>query len=446
MKQNLILLFIGSVLGATVDVNDPQAIAKAHQSAAANLMSYYKPNDKGTIPPKESEGRDGFQWFEMGMLWGAMNEFTNLTKDDRYFQTIGKALENAGNGNHHSFIGPKVNGKWKTAGFWNDDIGWWSFGAISASEINGANAVMSNGVSYLTLAKTTWEQMNEQVSNQGSTCSGGVFWYRDRNSNQPNRARLLSTISSLQYAFLSARLYFVTGEKSYLDAAIRTYSWLFNAKLVTAQGQVFDGTYSPRCWQIEAKEHSYNSGLFLGVSGLLYKATGDDKYMKNAKTVLNRAQTIFADKNGIIIDECEPSKSCKVNQAAFKGIFLRGLAYLYSSTKEESIRSPIKGMITSSLNGMVKTCSDSWACNNIWTPDAKVYSDVHTQNTALELFNTYSVILGKSTTVAPEPPKNSTNNGTTVNEDDCYEEIEISDSLRIAPLFFVALSVSFLLF
>jgi len=49
-------------------------------------------------------------------------------------------------------------------------------------------------------------------------------------------------------------------------------------------------------------------------------------------------------------------------------------------------------MVTKSVEGMAKTCSDGWACNNIWTPGAQVYTDVHTQNTALELLNTFSIV------------------------------------------------------
>lgn len=117
-------------MGVLLDVNDSKSVAKAHQAVAANLMSYYKPNSEGTIKPVESNGRNGFQWFEMGMLWGTMNEFTKVTKNYTYFNTIGGALGNASFGSNHSFIGSKVNGKWVTDGYWNDDIAWWAFGGI----------------------------------------------------------------------------------------------------------------------------------------------------------------------------------------------------------------------------------------------------------------------------------------------------------------------------
>lgn len=291
---------------------------------------------------------------------------------------------------------------------------------------------MPNGVTYLKLAETTWDQINEQVSNHNSPCRGGVFWYRDRQSPVPNRARLLSTVSSLQYAFLSARLHAVTDEEKYLKAAIRTYNWVFEAKLIDNEGRVFDGTYSPKCWQIEKKEHSYNSGLFLGVSGLLYKATGDKKYITEANLVLKRSLKVFTDKNGKIIDECEPENKCKVNQAAFKGIFVRCLGYLYSLTKDQSIRSSIKDIVVKSVEGMSKTCNEKWGCNTLWTPGSVVYSDVHTQNTALELFNTLCIILGNSKPSVPviveSPPKSND----TVDSNP-VTEIMLSNSFEAAP-------------
>ena len=118
---------IAWAMAAQLDINDKASVAKAHQAAAENLMSYYKPNDKGTITPVESEGRNGFQWFEMGMLWGSIAEFTKVTKNFKFLDLISSGLGNAGAG---SFIGPKVDGKWKTAGYWNDDIAWWGLAGI----------------------------------------------------------------------------------------------------------------------------------------------------------------------------------------------------------------------------------------------------------------------------------------------------------------------------
>ena len=385
---------IASAMAAQLDINDKASVAKAHQAAAANLMSYYKPNDKGTITPVQSDGRNGFQWFEMGMLWGAMMDYTSISKDEKYFNTIAEGLGNAGSGSAASFIGPKEGGKWKSVGFWNDDIGWWSFGAISGAEIKGKDAKMPNGVPFLTLAKTTWEQIDENVDRvDNAPCKGGVFWHRDRQASKPNLARLLSTVTTLEYVLLGARIYETTGDQAMLKSAQDAFNWISSANLIGPNGEVYDGTYNPKCWQIEKKEHSYNAGLFLASAAKLFKVTNDQRYMNDASKVFSRFQSVFT-KDGIIIDECEPTNSCKVNQAAFKGIAVRGLGHYYQVVQDQQIRSSIQTLIQKTAQGMAATCNDQWACNMVWTPGSPAYSDVHTQNTALELLNALSIVSG----------------------------------------------------
>lgn len=386
--------FISSAMGATLDVNDPQSIAKAHEAAAANLITYYTPNGQGTIPPVESKGRDGFQWFEMGMLWGALMDYTAIRGDQQAFNIVAEALGNAGSGESASFIGPKTNGKWASFGRWNDDIGWWAFAATSGAEIKGPHSLMPNGVPFLSLVKNSWDQMNEGVNRNSSDeaiCRGGLFWHRNRAADKPHLARLLSTVTTAQYIVLSIRLHELTGDHALIQAAKDAFDWIFEANLIGQNGEVYDGVYNPRCWQIEKKEHSYNSGLFLGAAAWLYKVTGDEQYLQRSRKVFARFKEVFT-VDDIIIDICEPSQSCEVNQAAFKGIAIRGLSHYYRAVSDAETRNSIQNMIRKSAQGMAATCKDNWACNTLWTPGSPAYSDVHTQNTALELLNALSII------------------------------------------------------
>ena len=64
------LLAICSIIGtwaqAQIDINDKKQLSDAQKRIATRLMRYFTPNKYGTIPERESEGPDGFQWFEMG--------------------------------------------------------------------------------------------------------------------------------------------------------------------------------------------------------------------------------------------------------------------------------------------------------------------------------------------------------------------------------------------
>ena len=78
------------VANAAFSINSKASILEAAAKVADNLMAYYSPNEMGVIPPVESETSSGFQWFEMGMFWGAMMEYSYTSKDDRYLNVIGQ--------------------------------------------------------------------------------------------------------------------------------------------------------------------------------------------------------------------------------------------------------------------------------------------------------------------------------------------------------------------
>ena len=125
----MIGIFLSVITGSmavSFNVNDKTSIAAAQKGIAAKLMSYYSPSPLGTIPEKASEGPDGFQWYDMGIYWGAMMEYSLLTSDSTYFKTIGGALANASFGPTASFLGDAALQQFSaTTGKWNDDILWW---------------------------------------------------------------------------------------------------------------------------------------------------------------------------------------------------------------------------------------------------------------------------------------------------------------------------------
>jgi hypothetical protein len=137
----------------------------------------------------------------------------------------------------------------------------------------------------------------------------------------------------------------------------------------------------------------------------LYEATNDVKYLERSKPVFARFKQVFS-KDDVIIDECEPTASCKVNQASFKGIAIRGLTKYFEVADAET-KASIQNMIKKSAQGMAATCNDAWACNTLWTPGSPVYSDVHTQNTALELLNALSIVSDKLPGNGPVQPQSS---------------------------------------
>jgi hypothetical protein len=63
---------IGTFAQVSVNINDKSAVSNAQKQIAARLMRYYSPNTLGTIPEREADGPEGFQWFEMGFYCKAL--------------------------------------------------------------------------------------------------------------------------------------------------------------------------------------------------------------------------------------------------------------------------------------------------------------------------------------------------------------------------------------
>lgn len=268
---------------------------------------------------------------------------------------------------------------------------------------------MPNGITYVALAANTFEQMHSQWDNE---CGGGVYWMRDRNDERPNRRLFKATISNVQGVVLGVRLFLVTNNQKYLQNAIEMYKWLKESGLVTPSGAVYDGEYATQCWQIEKNEHSYNAGLFLSSAGWLYKATGDAKYLNDAKTVLSHFQSVFTNQD-IITDQCESSNDCKENQPQFKGPAIRGLLHLFNNCNDSSIRGTIQKLITASAIAMNSTCNAEYSCSNFWLPGKSDHPlNVHNQINAVELLNAAITVIPLPDTVNQTSVPNS-NSGST---------------------------------
>jgi hypothetical protein len=63
MNCLFVILLCGVLAQNTADNN-----AIANKGIAQNLMNYYRPSVLGTIRENDSQGPDGFQWFEMGFF------------------------------------------------------------------------------------------------------------------------------------------------------------------------------------------------------------------------------------------------------------------------------------------------------------------------------------------------------------------------------------------
>jgi len=74
---------------------------------------------------------------------------------------------------------------------------------------------------------------------------------------------------------------------------------------------------------------TYNQGIILsGLSGL-YKFTGDEGLIRRAQHLIDSviASYLVPSESGVLVESCDPFRTCNQDQWMFKGIFLQHLGY-----------------------------------------------------------------------------------------------------------------------
>jgi hypothetical protein len=115
---------------------------------------------------------------------------------------------------------------------------------------------------------------------QSDAFPGGVFWTQAPGSPARN------TVSTAGAAELGLQLYLLTGKQDDLRWATRMYDWV-NSTLRAPDGLYWDRVYPNGA--IKRPKWSYNQGLMLGTNELLYRATGDRSFLRQAVRIGNLA-------------------------------------------------------------------------------------------------------------------------------------------------------------
>lgn len=175
---------------------------------------------------------------------------------------------------------------------------------------------------------------------------GGVFWTQATWSNDRN------TVSNMPAAELGVRLYQITGQRRYLTAALRFYTWT-NTHLQSPSGLYWDhldlnGTIEKTIW-------SYNQGVPVGVNVLLYQVTGDRTYLRRAERIAEAAYTFYVtegrlDRQPIFFNSIY-FKNLLLLQAVTGGDKYRRAMARYADRVWSTARDPRTGLVRFSADG-----------------------------------------------------------------------------------------------
>jgi mannan endo-1,6-alpha-mannosidase len=168
-------------------------------------------------------------WWESGLLWKALIEYSNLTGDSQYDDHISQGIQWQ-LGDYDAFMPPNQT---KTLG--NDDQSFWGLAAMTAAEVGFAKPKDAEWVDYAT---NVWNTQVARLDSENGTCGVGLRWQIftfNAGYNYKN------TMTNGNFFLLSARLAKYTGNSTYAQYADKVFKWSQDVGLVTKDYKVYDG-------------------------------------------------------------------------------------------------------------------------------------------------------------------------------------------------------------
>lgn len=169
--------------------------------------------------------------------------------------------------------------------------------------------------SYLEKARMIWRFIESGVDD---VLGGGIYW-----CEQAKRSK--NTCSNAPGAVFALKLYAATGNPRYLEQGKMLYAWTRKRLEDTTDGLYFDNVSLDGT--VARAKYAYNSGQMIQAGVLLYKASGEKHYLKEAQRTAEACYDFF-------FEECKPGDGAdfriiRKDNVWFSTVMVRGLIELY---------------------------------------------------------------------------------------------------------------------
>lgn len=183
---------------------------------------------------------------------------------------------------------------------------------------------ITNNAGHLDKAVKVWQYLQKGTDN---SAGGGIYWREIPPTSSKH------TCSTAPGAVLAAKLYLTTGEDKYLQNAITLYEWLKNTLQDPSDYLYWDNVKEENGQIIiEKNKYTYNSGQPMQAAVLLYKITGDTKYLTDAQNIASSAYNRWF--NSYYSSYLKESIRMISGHVWFNAIMLRGYIELYKAELE----------------------------------------------------------------------------------------------------------------
>lgn len=306
-----VLVGLGALAGgvSVADGRESEIVSTLHERAndALEAMIAHYWDDKWLHFHKYSDGRGWTDFWWQAQAWDAVMDgvVRGGGKREKWLEMLHKVYEGQ---------------KKRTPTFKNeyyDDEAWWALACLRAYELTGREE-------YLRRAVDLWGDIKQGYS---ADLGGAIWWRKDRHQEK-------NACINGPAAIIAARMYDLFGKSEDLEMARKLYAWIED-NLLSPSNLVWDHVTESGVvyWTF-----TYNQGTFIGAAVWLYKVTGEQGYLEQAKRVADAVIKLMTDDDGVLKEKGNG------DGGGFKGIFIR---YLLSLTRElpEADRRPYKEFI-----------------------------------------------------------------------------------------------------
>ncbi|KAI2470257.1 glycoside hydrolase family 76 protein [Annulohypoxylon bovei var. microspora] len=346
-------LLAGLTNAIQVDLSSEDSIKQASSTVAFGLLKYYTGNNTGDTPGNLP---DPYFWWEAGAMFGTLVDYWFYTGDSTYNDVTIQALQHQA-GEDSDYM---PQNQTRTLG--NDDQGFWAMAAMSAAENNFPNPPAGQP-QWLALAQAVF---NEYVTRwDPDTCNGGLRW---QIFTFNNGFSYKNSISNGCFFNIASRLARYTGNQTYADWAEKVWDWMEEVKFIDSDFNIYDGAgVEQNCVEINRAQWTYNAGIFLQGTAMMYNFTdGNSTWKQRVDGLVNRTTGFFFD-DGIVVERpCESFNSCDYDQQSFKGYLMRWMAS--ASQMAPYTFDTLMPLVQSSATAAAQQCSGSPAATEYKGP------------------------------------------------------------------------------
>jgi predicted alpha-1,6-mannanase (GH76 family) len=271
-------------------------------TSAFNTFNTYFYSSTDKLYYSNTEKKDIGAIWTQAVYWDLAMDTYKRTQDPAHLALM-KDIYQGGYNRYDHF-----NWSNKVVWFIYDDMMWWIVSLARAHQMTGNTDYLANSIAGF---EHVW-------ANSYDSTNGGMYW--DFNHTGKNSCITFPTVIA------AMTLFDITADKAYLDKAKTLYSWGVNNLFDKTSGRVADNNINGN---IGWSDYTYNVGTFIGAAVMLYKLTGEQAYLDNAKLAADYTQQHMCDEDGIL-----PAEGDWNEQGVLKAIFGHYIMTLITDGKQ----------------------------------------------------------------------------------------------------------------